>query len=159
MIGRSVLLAAALIASDTSLVPVAPPPLSEGIYPCSRCHATMETNRTRRTLRWAHERIDLRHDEANRWCLDCHDARDRDVLHLADGRPVAFTESYLLCGQCHGPTLRNWRAGEHGRRTGSWSGEKRYLLCVHCHDPHAPRFKPIEPLPPPRPPESIREAR
>lgn len=151
---------------ETGLIMVAPPPFSEGIFPCSRCHAAMEANRTRRRLTWAHERIELRHDERNRWCLDCHDARDRDVLHLADGRPVPFTESYLLCGQCHGPTLRNWRAGEHGKRTGSWSGEKRYFLCVHCHNPHAPAFvlpasprlgtREGEPLPPPVRPSNLR---
>ena len=103
-----------------------------------------------------HDEIVLRHDEKNRWCLDCHDAVNRDQLHLADGRPVKFTESYRLCGQCHGPTLRNWQAGEHGKRTGSWSGAKQYLLCPSCHNPHSPRFKPLEPLGPPVRQEQIR---
>ncbi len=30
-----------------------------------------------------------------------------------------------------------------------WNGEKKYLLCVHCHDSHAPHYQPKEPLPPP----------
>ena len=110
---------------------------------------------TRRELAF-HEDIVFTHDAQNRWCLDCHDAANRDVLHLADGRPVPFTESYRLCGQCHGPQLQNWRAGDHGRRTGSWSGTKHYLLCANCHNPHSPHFKPIEPMPPPIRQEQIR---
>ena len=88
-----------------------------------------------------HDDIVLKHDEEHRWCLDCHDATDRDWLHLASGERVAFDESYRLCGQCHGEKLRDWRAGVHGRRTGEWNGHKHYLLCAHCHNPHAPRFK------------------
>ena len=95
----------------------------------------------------------LRHDEQHRWCLDCHDAADRDWLHLASGERVPFERSYLLCGQCHGEKLRDWRAGVHGRRTGLWNGQKSYLLCAHCHNPHQPRFRPIAPKPAPRRPE------
>jgi hypothetical protein len=60
-----------------------------------------------------------------------------------------------LCGQCHGPKLRDWKLGIHGKRTGSWSGKKHYLLCVHCHDSHAPKFKPLKPMPPPTKPKDI----
>jgi hypothetical protein len=134
---------------------VPPPPFSEGIFPCSGCHADLKPNRTRRVLTEMHDDITLRHDEQHRWCLDCHDATDRDWLHLASGERVPFEESYRLCGQCHGEKLRDWRAGVHGRRTGEWNGRKRYLLCAHCHNPHAPRFQALEPKPaplPPRPP-------
>jgi hypothetical protein len=134
---------------------VPPPPFSEGIFPCSTCHADLKPNRTRRVLTEMHDDINLRHDEQHRWCLDCHDATDRDFLHLASGERVPFEESYRLCGQCHGEKLRDWRAGVHGRRTGEWNGHKRYLLCAHCHNPHAPRFQALEPKPaplPPRPP-------
>lgn len=142
--------------STASLIPVAPPPFTEGIFPCSNCHTPdAVVNRTPHEVT-AHPDIVLHHDEKNRWCLDCHDAKNRDQLHLADGRPVKFTESYKLCGQCHGPTLRSWKAGEHGKRTGSWSGQKLYLLCVNCHNPHSPRFKPLKPLPPPNRQENIR---
>jgi hypothetical protein len=37
----------------------------------------------------------------------------------------------------------------HGRRTGQWNGQKGYLLCVHCHNPHQPHFKPMAPKPAP----------
>jgi len=131
---------------------VPPPPFSEGIFPCSGCHAGMEVNATRRPLTEMHQEIELKHDEQHRWCLDCHDPADRDRLHLASGAKVPFEESYLLCGQCHGEKLRDWRAGVHGRRTGEWNGRKRYLLCAHCHNPHQPRFRPLEPMPAPLPP-------
>jgi len=132
---------------------VPPPPFSEGIFPCSGCHADLPVNRTRRPLTAMHDDIVLRHDEEHRWCLDCHDATDRDWLHLASGERVGFDESYRLCGQCHGEKLRDWRAGVHGRRTGSWNGPKRYLLCAHCHNPHQPRFRSLAPEPAPRRPE------
>lgn len=129
---------------------VPPPPLTEGVFPCTDCHDPEIAPRTeRRELKWAHQEIELRHDEDNRWCLDCHDADDRDLLHLANGELVPFEQSDRLCGQCHGDKHRDWRAGVHGRRTGSWSGEKTYQLCVHCHDAHTPAFQPLAPLPPP----------
>jgi hypothetical protein len=131
---------------------IPPPPFSEGIFPCSTCHTDLKVNRTRRPLTEMHDDIELRHDEQHRWCLDCHDATDRDWLHLASGERIPFEQSYLLCGQCHGEKLRDWRAGVHGRRTGQWNGQKSYLLCAHCHNPHQPRFRPIVPNPAPRPP-------
>lgn len=130
-------------------VEVPPPPFSAGIFPCSNCHGMMPVNRERRDLTIFHTDIVLHHDEDNRWCLDCHDAENRDQLHLASGAPVPFEESYRLCGQCHGEKYRDWRAGVHGRRSGRWDGHKTYLLCAHCHNPHSPRFQPIEPKPAP----------
>jgi len=135
---------------------VPPPPFTDGLFPCSECHADMEPNPTHRVLEEAHDDIVLKHDEGNRWCLDCHDAKNRDQLHLADGRPVDFKESYKLCGQCHGPKLRDWKAGVHGRRTGKWNGQKEYLLCAHCHNPHSPKFIGLKPLPAPIRPENLR---
>lgn len=133
-------------------VEVPPPPFTEGIFPCSNCHAQMKVNRTRRTLTDMHTDIVLKHDEQHRWCLDCHDATDRDKLHLASGELVPFEESYRVCGQCHGEKYRDWRAGVHGRRSGQWNGHKTYLLCAHCHSPHQPHFQPIAPKPAPKPP-------
>lgn len=140
-------------------VEVPPPPFSEGIFPCSACHSSMPVDRTRRQLSAMHDDIVLKHDEEHRWCLDCHDAANRDWLHLASGERVSFTESYRLCGQCHGEKLRDWRAGVHGRRTGSWNGPKKYLLCAHCHSPHQPRFKALKPEPAPIPPSRNQKTR
>lgn len=146
-------------APATLRVEVPPPPFSEGVFPCSDCHTAedLPTNRTRRPLVDMHDDIVLKHDEEHRWCLDCHDADDRDRLHLASGELVPFDESYRVCGQCHGEKYRDWRAGVHGRRIGEWNGAKEYLLCVHCHDPHQPRFKALAPKPAPvRPVPSFR---
>jgi len=133
-------------------IAVSPPPFSdEYIFPCSGCHEYQETNPTRRDLVDMHEEItaDFNHDNESRWCLDCHDATHRDSLRLASGKLLKFEESYKLCGQCHGDKLRDWKVGVHGKRTGEWNGEKEYLLCVHCHNPHSPKFKKLQPEPPP----------
>jgi hypothetical protein len=121
------------------LVQAEPPPFSEGIFPCSACHADQK-NPERRDLAFHDEQQSVLH-HGDRWCLDCHDLDDRDHLKLASGARVPFTESWRLCGQCHGDKLRDWKVGVHGKRVGRWDGEKTYFLCVNCHDPHAPRFK------------------
>ena len=118
----------------------------------------MALNATRRQLGDAHTDIVLRHDEEHRWCLDCHNPTDRDKLRLASGELASFEESYRLCGQCHGDKYRDWRVGVHGKRTGRWNGAKSYLLCVHCHNPHSPRFAPLTPLPAPVRPQLLGES-
>jgi len=134
---------------------VPPPPFSEDIFPCSECHADIVPDETRRELDF-HEDIVLKHAEEQRWCLDCHNPNDRDKLRSASGQLISFEESYYLCGQCHGTIFRDWKAGVHGKRTGMWNGKKQYRLCVHCHNPHQPRFKPLAPLPPPVRPEDMK---
>jgi hypothetical protein len=137
---------------------VPPPPFSEDIFPCSDCHEDMDVNHRRRVLEDEHVEISesFNHASEQRWCLDCHNPDNRDVLRLANGELVSFEESYNLCGQCHGTIFRDWKAGIHGKRTGEWNGKKQYRLCVHCHNPHSPRFKPIKPLPPPDNPLEIK---
>jgi hypothetical protein len=130
--------------------PVPRPPFSEGIFPCSSCHAGMEVNTKRRELKEEHTNIHLKHGSVSRWCLDCHDATNRDMLRLVNGDRIDFSHSYELCGQCHGPTYRDWKVGVHGKRIGYFAGGQRtYFLCVNCHNPHDPKFKPIKPEPPP----------
>jgi hypothetical protein len=134
------------------LVEAKPPPFSEGIFPCMQCHKDMK-DKTRRELAFHDEQQSVfDHDAEHRWCLDCHDYENRNVLRLASGATVPFTESYRLCGQCHGDKFRDWRSGIHGKRVGMWNGAKTYFLCVNCHNPHAPRFKALEPKPAPLPP-------
>ncbi|MGQ8336651.1 hypothetical protein ACUNWD_08880 [Sunxiuqinia sp. A32] len=143
--------------SNTEIA-VEQPPFSEGIFPCSDCHFEIEPNPERRNLIDMHDDISaiFDHDSENRWCLDCHDLNNRDSLRLASGRLLDFKESYKLCGQCHGEKLRDWKVGVHGKRTGYWNGRKEYLLCVHCHNPHSPRFKELTPEPPPVRQEDIK---
>lgn len=136
------------------LTSISPPPFrKQEIFPCTDCHDKTEDMKPakmkKRVLKEEHRDIVLKHDEKNRWCLDCHSVQNRDRLHLANGTLVEFKDSQRLCGQCHGDKLRDWKVGVHGRRTGFWNGPKKYLLCVHCHNPHSPHFKPIKPKPAP----------
>ncbi len=151
MAAAAALLVSGLVATakEPELIQAPPPPFSEGIFPCSQCHDG--TGDPERRELGFHTEIEeeFDHDAEHRWCLDCHNFADRDSLHLSSGELVPFTESYRLCGQCHGDKYRDWRAGVHGKRTGMWNGAKTYLLCVHCHDPHSPRFKAMKPEPPP----------
>lgn len=130
----------------------------EDYFPCTDCHAEMEVNLERRQLEEMHDDIELNHGPKERWCFDCHNPEDRDSLRLANGTLISFEESYKLCGQCHGTIFRDWREGIHGRREGYWNGAKSYQLCAHCHNPHAPAFQPIEPLPPPVRPQFLQTA-
>lgn len=141
------------IPDSTVLIPVEA--FSLDYFPCNDCHSEIVPNTRRRELVEMHDDIIFEHDSENRWCLACHSVNHRDSLRLADGRLLGFDESYKLCGQCHGPKFRDWKLGIHGKRTGYWNGEKQYLLCVHCHNPHSPKFKPLKPLPPPLKPDQI----
>ncbi len=135
-----------------------PPPFSDGIFPCNDCHGGMVPNPARRELIDFHDDISAiyNHDKENRWCLDCHDLNNRDSLKLASGKLLDFKESYKLCGQCHGDKYRDWKVGVHGKRTGEWNGNKEYLLCVNCHNPHSPKFQEMTPEPPPVRQEEIK---
>ncbi len=135
--------------TENSKFNVTPPVMSRGFFPCSECHSDMSVNRRKRKLTQEHEDIVIKHDAKNRWCLDCHSPGNRNKLRLINGKLISFEESYKLCGQCHGLRFKDWKNGVHGKRTGFWNGEKKYYLCVSCHDPHDPKFKKIKPLPPP----------
>jgi hypothetical protein len=117
---------------------------------CMDCHEIFDTQPRSKDL-LQHKNIKMAHGLNGR-CVNCHDAKDRDKLVLRDGERVGFSESPMLCAQCHGTTYRQWDRGVHGKTLGYWDksqGESRRLVCVECHDPHAPRFSPIAPLPAP----------
>ncbi len=148
------------VAADTGVTekqyPVPLPPFSKDVFPCTRCHDKPEDfNPVKRNLTLDHLNIKLVHGPREQWCYGCHNPTNRDTLRLAGGRAISFSESYELCGQCHGTKLRDWRLGIHGRRTGCWNGKRKYLLCVHCHSPHAPKFAPLAPLPRPKKPSEL----
>jgi hypothetical protein len=92
--------------------------------------------------------------ERNNNCFNCHNENNLTLLQTRDGHEVTFTNSQLLCGSCHGPTLRDWEAGVHGRTSGYWDralGPADRKLCVNCHNPHSPKFPGRKPAPGPHP--------
>lgn len=92
----------------------------------------------------SHDRNDL--------CYNCHNEQNLETLQVRDGRQVKFDDIPPLCGSCHGPTLRDWDAGAHGRTSGYWNrslGDMQRLSCANCHNPHAPRIPKREPAPAP----------
>ena len=141
--------------------PVPFTPLPKTITPCRACHGPerdFPVNFHRREALLVHRNVKLNHGDVKVWCLDCHDPENRNYLRpLSDGKLINFEHSYLLCGKCHGTKYRDWRNGIHGRRSGYWNGKKTYYLCVNCHNPHSPRFRSIEPMPPPRKPWTPKE--
>ena len=94
-----------------------------------------------------------RHNRNNN-CFNCHDDTNLERFQARDGRELKFADSTQLCGSCHGPTLRDWEAGAHGRISGDWDrslGPITRKDCVNCHNPHSPRFPGRKPAPGPHP--------
>ncbi|RFC43030.1 MAG: hypothetical protein DUW69_002282 [Verrucomicrobia bacterium] len=91
------------------------------------------------------------HDR-NNLCYNCHNEQNLLTLQVRDGREVGFDNIPQLCGSCHGPNLRDWEAGAHGRTSGYWDrslGTADRLSCANCHNPHAPRIPTRESAPAP----------
>ncbi len=118
---------------------------------CNDCHSIIEPRDVPSGQLVQHTEIVLRHGMNNR-CYNCHDEADRELLRTIDGT-TPYTRSEKLCASCHGRMYRDWTRGAHGKTMGSWDPDNQAfhrLTCVQCHDPHAPMFDPIEPLPGPR---------
>ncbi len=119
-------------------------------YSCMECHKLIPA-------KWHYDRpvnehrdVQLEHGN-NRFCLNCHHPTNRNAFVDYDGSEIAEADVVLLCGKCHGTIYRDWKAGVHGRENGFWNpdrGQKSKLRCIQCHDPHSPRFKAMQPLPP-----------
>ena len=121
------------------------------IYQCMDCHTALEAKWHYERPMAEHQNITLNHG-VNRFCLNCHHPENRNVYVDYDGSEIPAEAVVQLCGKCHGPTYRDWEAGVHGRRNGHWDpkkGKQTRLICIQCHDPHAPAFKAFKPMPPP----------
>jgi predicted CXXCH cytochrome family protein len=91
-------------------------------------------------------------DVRNEYCYNCHDRDQLDQLHTPDGAKLKLDQATLLCAGCHGPTYRDWQVGVHGRTGGYWdrkAGPIKREECTSCHDPHAPGFTGLIPMPGP----------
>ena len=119
-------------------------------YDCMECHKLLPS-KWEHAQYVEHKEITLNHG-ANRFCLNCHHAKNRNAFNDYDGSIIPRENVVQLCGRCHGPAYRDWTAGVHGRKNGFWlksKGPQTRLRCIQCHDPHSPKFKPIKPLTPP----------
>ena len=138
--------------------------------PCSACHngqtVPVPTSKRPRTL-YMHQDIvpnsmEMKHGRGAIWCLDCHNAKNRDTLINHFGDEISFNQPQKLCGKCHGQILRDWRDGIHGKRIGSWKddGPRRWWVCTECHNPHdvQPPFKQLSPEAAPELPKNMKNA-
>jgi hypothetical protein len=97
-----------------------------------------------------HGGIELQHGALR--CGSCHEPDDRTRLRLADGETLEMADVLKLCGQCHGPQLRNYWKGSHGGGRGHWDRTRGSWIrnsCVACHAAHAPAYPLVMPAPPP----------
>lgn len=128
-----------------SLVPRKP---ELNFFPCSMCHQFLEPNPEQRVLNSPHPSV-LEHGGGRYWCLTCHDLEDRDQLRSIDGALLDFDNAPELCATCHMARYRDWQGGAHGKRVGTWQGERIIAACPQCHNPHSPTIKARAPQPPP----------
>jgi len=119
-------------------------------YPCTDCHAFMDTNERIRDLdvEEGHP-ARLEHGSGLIWCFSCHDESDYDRLRNLLAEPIDIDRGYQVCGGCHSEKYRDWAGGAHGKRVADWRGERRIYSCVECHNPHHPSIQPRAPQPPP----------
>ncbi len=101
-----------------------------------------------------HENIKLGHGThgRNNNCYNCHNQANLATLSAREGQELSFAQSSQICGSCHGPTIRDWDSGSHGRTNGYWDralGPAVRKDCVNCHDPHSPKFPGRKPAPGP----------
>ncbi len=131
-------------------------------FDCNGCHAPGERapltfNRAGNVVVPSdHGHIRMSHGTHNRNnnCYNCHDETNRNLLQARDGHVITYYNSQRLCGSCHGPSLRDWEAGAHGRTSGYWNrdkGEGTRKVCASCHNPHNPKYEGREPAPLPHP--------
>lgn len=119
---------------------------------CGTCHGVDWQPKAQPALTAFHQGMHHRHGGLS--CQSCHDPADGyQSLRLADGRRLGYDQSMTLCAQCHGPQARDYAHGAHGGMTGSWDlsrGGRTRQTCITCHDPHAPAYPTLSPLPPAR---------
>lgn len=125
-------------------------------YECSMCHDEFTGESQEDALEGQHEAIIFDHG-SNERCLNCHHPDNPDVYVHYDGSEIPSEAPTELCRKCHGPHHREWTSNVHGRVHGAWGAEvakefnlvQRRLDCIQCHDPHSPKFEPMEPERPP----------
>lgn len=128
--------------------------VEDRLVDCATCHS----RRAGAALPTSTDALDLFHkgfkvEHGALTCDACHVAAQGDRLHLATGEQLVPADALRLCGQCHGPQLRDYQHGAHGGAVGFWDlsrGPREKNHCVDCHDPHVPKFLGGQPAPGPR---------
>ncbi|MEK7858539.1 MAG: hypothetical protein AAB320_05280 [Elusimicrobiota bacterium] len=120
--------------------------------PCQSCHEGSEPMQGNPKEKGVfHEGIKLQHGR-NQHCFNCHHRLQPADFSNFDGAVIKLADIELLCSRCHGTIYRDWKLGSHGRRSGAWDkaqGGPKSEVCIACHDPHWPVFKPLEAAPAP----------
>jgi hypothetical protein len=120
--------------------------------PCQSCHDGAEPLQGDPKEKGVfHEKIELKHGR-NQHCFNCHNRKQPADFSNFDGSPIKLADVQLLCAKCHGTTFRDWNSGAHGRRSGHWDvskGGPKPTVCIACHNPHWPIFKPLTAAPAP----------
>jgi hypothetical protein len=149
-----------LIISDTTRLAnldIILPASTLDLLACVTCHKGLKVNTQKRILGSSHLGFAFDHqgfESGNKWCYYCHYTEAFDKLIMESGKLITYPDSYQLCVQCHPLNYKEWELGVHGRRNGMWGGAKQYLSCIYCHNPHTPKFKPVEPMKPPLSPNN-----
>jgi hypothetical protein len=116
---------------------------------CATCHATKQPNPdtdAENPPSQFHQGLKFQHGKLT--CLACHDSSNYEQLHLANGKPVAYTDVMTLCAQCHAKRHNDYLHGAHGGMNGHWDlsrGGRTRKHCVDCHNPHWPQFPRMRP--------------
>ncbi|WP_144998434.1 cytochrome c3 family protein [Polystyrenella longa] len=111
---------------------------------CGTCHTKRKPNpetKSASELKEFHGNLKMAHGNLN--CLSCHNAENYDSLKLANGAKVEFKNVMKLCGQCHGPQMKDYENDVHGGMNGFWDrtrGPQKKNNCIDCHHPHTPQF-------------------
>ncbi len=161
VIKENPLVAEKFIANDTVRDPLLTVPKLQQAgfsYECNSCHRHMSPSMEPKTRMTTHQNIRLDHGINNR-CYNCHHPSKQEAFIHHSGAEIPFAKTELLCQKCHGPKYRDWAIGVHGRPAGYWDktrGESTKVTCTACHDPHSPKFKPMEPAPAPINPDASR---
>lgn len=114
---------------------------------CPICHGWRKSNPEVRQLNRPHNDKSAILKHGPLWCLDCHDANGPNKLNVRGSKEIAFDSMQELCGTCHQRQIAAYKFGAHGKRVGSWQGERRYMRCSGCHNPHAPAIPAFKPSP------------
>lgn len=110
-------------------------------YPCLECHIKPLEELQGKDLKKAHWDVTLVHANENAMnCISCHDGSNMNSLRSLTGNEIGFSQSYLLCSQCHNNQFEDWKGGAHGKNIGGWAPPRAAMTCVNCHNPHKPQI-------------------